>query len=106
MKTTLSTYEIVNILRQDFTYEAAKALAEYYEELERDTGEEMEMDRVAIRCDWTEYESAEEFISANSDTVKDDAEGEEPMDRAILHLEWKGIDYIPVGDSGLLVMAH
>jgi len=106
MKNTLTTSEIVDILRQDFTYEAAKALAEYYENLEQETGEEMEMDRVAIRCDWSEYESTEEFLADYSDAVGDDDEEEEPMDRAIKYLEKKGVEYIPVGDDGLLVAAH
>ncbi len=105
MKNTLSTYEIVDILRQDFSYEGAKALADYYEELEQSTGEEMEMDRVAIRCDWNEYDSAEEFLADYSNAVGDDEE-EEPMERAIKYLEKRGVEYIPVGDSGLLVMAH
>ena len=104
MKTTLSTYEIVDILRQDFSYEAAKALAEYYEELEQSTGEEMEMDRVAIRCDWTEYESAEEFF-ADYPEAKEDDEDEEPLEMATRYLEKKGVEFILVED-GILVAAH
>lgn len=38
---------------------AAYALVEYYENLEEETGTEIEFDPVAIRCDWTEYDSLE-----------------------------------------------
>jgi len=42
-----------------FTYEGLKALFEFFEFLEDDTGEEMELDVIALCCDYTEYESLE-----------------------------------------------
>jgi hypothetical protein len=61
MKTTLSTHEIADALKRDenaaWSWAGAKALAEYLEELEADTGEEMELDIVAIRCDFSEDSS-------------------------------------------------
>lgn len=63
MKKTLSTYEIATLLHSDenagFSYAGARALAEHLEQLEQDTGEEMEFDRVAIRCDFAEHSSLE-----------------------------------------------
>ena len=65
MKETLSTLEIADRLFRDenasFTYAGAHALAEYLEQLEEDCGEEIEFDRVAIRCDFAEYESLVEW---------------------------------------------
>jgi hypothetical protein len=65
MKKTLTTYDIANELIQDsnanWSRAGAFALAEYLQELEEDTGEEMEMDVVAIRCDYSEYSSLEEW---------------------------------------------
>jgi hypothetical protein len=62
MKETLNTYEIAYRLFRDenagWSYNGAKALAEHLEQLEQDCGEEMEFDRVAIRCDYSEYPSA------------------------------------------------
>ena len=62
MKITLSEYEFVRLLMQDdsanWTREAAFALFDYYENLEQDSGTEMEFDRVAIRCEWNLCESA------------------------------------------------
>jgi hypothetical protein len=61
MKTTLTTSQIVNALGADknanWSYQGASALAEYLEEIEGDTGEELELDVVAIRCDYSEHPS-------------------------------------------------
>lgn len=66
MKQTLSWDEvrrgIWNVYDHQFSWEAAGALADYYDDLEQDIGEEIEFDAVAIACDWREYGSAEELI--------------------------------------------
>lgn len=65
MKETLTTGEVANRLWQDdnanWSYAGARALAEYLEDIEGDTGEEMEFDRVAIRCDFAEWESLQSW---------------------------------------------
>ena len=60
MKTILSTSEIADALHKcsQMSYKAAFAMADYLEEYEESTGEEMELDPVAIRCEFTEYENA------------------------------------------------
>jgi len=62
MKKTLTTTEAADILFADknanWTRSGAYALVEYLEELESDTGEEMEIDAVALRCHFSEHESA------------------------------------------------
>ena len=71
MKKILNTYDIANELRADenadWSRAGAFALAEYLEDLEEDTGEEMELDCVAIRCEFNEYDSliecAKEYLS-------------------------------------------
>ena len=67
MKATLNTYDIANALKSDdnanWSWDGAKALAEHLEELEQDTGKEMELDVCAIRCDFSEYESLESWAS-------------------------------------------
>jgi hypothetical protein len=61
MKQTLTTSQAADILFADknagWTYAGARALAEYLEEYEESTGEELEFDYVAIRCDFSEYPS-------------------------------------------------
>ena len=44
-----------------FSREALFALFDYFEELEQDIGEDMELDVIGICCDYTEYESLEAF---------------------------------------------
>lgn len=73
MKRTLNTYEIADALYHDenanWSRNGAKALAEHLEQYEEDTGTELELDVVAIRCDMAEYESlrewAEDYFGAN-----------------------------------------
>lgn len=67
MKTTVSEYDFTDAFRaygrQDqFSYEAQKLLFAFLEEMEQDTGEETELDVIALCCDF--YESdADEIIS-------------------------------------------
>jgi len=78
MKTTLSTNQVTDALYRDeyanWTYYGARALAEYLEEYEDSTGEEIELDVVAIRCDYAEYESGIDAAVAHG---WDDTDGEE-----------------------------
>jgi hypothetical protein len=51
-----------NSIRPDnFTYAGLKALYEYFEELEEDCGNEIELDVIAFCVEYTEYTSIEEF---------------------------------------------
>jgi len=67
MKKTMTTYDIAHELIDDgnanWSRAGAFALAEYLEELEESTGEEMEFDHVAIRCDFSEYADLETWLS-------------------------------------------
>ena len=44
-----------------FTYEGKRALFDWIEELEQDTGEEIELDIVGLDCQFSEYESLAEI---------------------------------------------
>ena len=65
MKNTLNTYEITNALfndkNADWSYNGAQALAEYLEQYEEDCGRELELDIVALRCEFTECDNLEEW---------------------------------------------
>ena len=67
MKKTLATHEIATALILDenamWTRRGAFALAKYLEQLEKDIGEEIELDVKALRCEYTEYESLEDFAT-------------------------------------------
>ena len=62
MKTILSTSQAADLLKADtnasWSRLGAFALVEHLEQLEEDTGTEIEFDAVVIRCDYSEYDSA------------------------------------------------
>ena len=66
MKKTLNTYEAADLLRTDdnanWTPAGSLAMARYLEDLEEDLGEELDLDVVAIRCDYSEYESLQSWL--------------------------------------------
>ena len=66
MKTTHSTYQIADALHSDdnanWSWNGVRALAEYLEQLEEETGEEMELDVCAIRCDFSESTSLQDWL--------------------------------------------
>ena len=47
-----------------FSYDGLNALYEYFEEYEDSTGEKIELDVIAICCEYSEYRSLEEFNTA------------------------------------------
>ena len=81
MKKTLNTYEIAAALREDsnagWSYDGSKALAEYMEEYEENTGEEMELDVCAIRCDFSEFASLQEWAESYGYECDKDADEDE-----------------------------
>jgi DNA-binding PucR family transcriptional regulator len=62
MKTTVSAIDFVDAFRRaernDFSPTALRALFEHIEEMESDTGEEYELDVVALCCEWQEFKTA------------------------------------------------
>ena len=46
----------------NFSYEGRRKLFEWFTELEEGTGEEIELDVIAICCDWGEYEDEKELL--------------------------------------------
>ena len=54
----------------NFSYEARDMLFDYFESIESDTGEELELDVIAICCEYTE-DSLEEVISNYSIDVSE-----------------------------------
>jgi hypothetical protein len=67
MKATLTTMQAADMLRRDenanWSNRGARALVEHLEQLEEDTGTDMEMDIVEIRCEYSEYESLQDWAT-------------------------------------------
>lgn len=81
MKYTLSTSEAADMLRKDdgakWSYEAARVLVEWHEEQEDLEGKEIELDVVAIRCEWSEWVCASEAAESWGYVPDEGAEEEE-----------------------------
>ena len=58
MKQTIGFYEFREAFRSlrpdNFSYEGMQALFDYLEQIEEDTGEEIELDVIALCCDYSE----------------------------------------------------
>jgi hypothetical protein len=114
MKMNLSTYAVADLLLADnnanWSRAGALALADYLEEIESETGEEMEFDRVAIRCDYSEYKDlgswAEDYF-AGDEQAGADAVGLEPdMDgKRWMQSEEEALDLVRdyIRDRGQLI---
>ncbi len=63
MKQTINFSQFVDSFsdtyKNNFSYEGKRALFDYLEEYEASTGEELELDPIALCCDYTEYENLE-----------------------------------------------
>ena len=76
IKTINESEFIDSLLKDDYaswTYDGARALYEYLTDLEEDIGEQIKFDRVALRCDFSEYNNLEEILSQYDgiDTLED-----------------------------------
>ena len=95
MKLTLSTTEAVNHLLADtkanWSYAGARALIEHLEELENANGEELELDVVALRCDYSEWDTALECAIEHGYTPENgdvSPLGEIDLDAEMDALDW------------------
>ena len=53
----------------NFSYNGRRALFDYLEELEEDTGQEIEHDVIALCCEYCEYENIKEYIDYYSSDI-------------------------------------
>jgi hypothetical protein len=56
---------------ENFSYEGRKALFNYLEEYEENGGEEIELDAIALCCDFAEFDDVPDFID-NYGALKDE----------------------------------
>ena len=89
-----------------FSRNALVALFEHLEELERDLGEETELDVIALCCDWTEYKDAIEAAEAYAWESPEERQGEERDDTSERKAwEWLADNTQVIGfEEGYLVL--
>ena len=56
--------------KNTFSYQGKKALFEYLENYEEETGEEIELDIVALCCDYTEFENFKDYQAQYGDKIE------------------------------------
>lgn len=83
MKKTINKYDFrqafANAGRgEQFSYEALELLFDYFEQLEQDTGEEIELDVISICCDYAEGTVDE--IAESYDIDLDECDDDEKKD--------------------------
>jgi hypothetical protein len=80
MKTTVSRYDFERAFvdadrKENFSYEALGLLFDYFESYEEETGQEIELDVIAICCEYTE-DNPDDIIANYSIDVEDMDEDE------------------------------
>ena len=92
----ISEYDFIRAFEQvrpdNFSRAGLSALYEYFEQLEEDTGNPIELDVIAFCCEYSEYESLEEFQEDYGDDYQsiEDIESETTV--------------IPVDDDGFIIL--
>lgn len=76
----------------EFTYSALSALYDHLTEMESDTGEQIELDVIALCCEWDEYDTAIEAAAAYStpDRFEDESEALEWLKEQTTVVEFPG----------------
>lgn len=69
-------YVVDRLMGAGFSYNGAKALFEFMEDLSHRIGQNIEFDPIAWRCDFAEYQSVEEAardLGMNADELEENA---------------------------------
>ena len=93
---TISEWDFARAFEQvrpdNFSRAGLSALYEYLEDYEDSTGEQIELDVIAICCEYAEYESLEEF----QEDYGDDYQSIDEIEQVTT--------VIPVDDSGFIIL--
>jgi hypothetical protein len=105
MKTTVSLHDFRDAFRQchrasHFSYDGLEILFDYLEQYEEDTGEEIELDVIALCCDFAEEDprAIAQNYSLDIEGLTDDELSEKVRD----FLEEEGA-YIGATDLGMII---
>ena len=90
MKQTINSYDFMDAFRThgrqgQFSNDGLRALFEYLEQIEEDTGEEMELDVITLCCDFSEHATATEAATEHGWEADAEADGDDNEEAA---LEW------------------
>ena len=110
MKKTISEGEFIdefrncNTYKESFSIEGLMALYDYLVEYEEGTGDEVELDVVALCCEYNEYESANEAAKQYNGAVEASKDFDDE-DREAAALAWleDQTTVIPVNGGGVII---
>jgi hypothetical protein len=106
MKTTVNVYDFRDAFkrfdRDNFSYHGLGALFEYLEEYEDSTGQEIELDVVAICCDFSEYDTPEAAASEYGWEFEDGDALEWLQDQTTA-IPWESVNLDGVREGGIIV---
>jgi len=91
-----------SIRPDNFSYEGLSALFDHIEELESDIGEEIELDVIALCCDYSE-ESYKDIANSYDIPLDSYSSQEEEIEAILDYLTDEGYGYIASLDSGSIV---
>lgn len=86
----------------NFSYSALHALFDYFDEIEEDTGEEMELDVIGICCEYAEYDTA--FEAATEYGFETDESDDD--ERETLALDWLRGQTTAIGFQGGVIIQN
>lgn len=96
--------------KDHFSYKGKQALFDYLEEYEDSCDTEVELDVVALCCEYTEYEDAEEYDRAYTTGINgDDYDNEDEYKDAIEEYISDNTQLIKLGDDldeGFIILAY
>lgn len=105
MKQTVSKSDFIDQFRvmdrlENFSYEARGLLFDYLEEYEAGSGEELELDAIAVCCDYSE--DAPEDIAANYNIDISECDDENEIKEAVLEYLQDNTQVIGETQSGIV----
>ena len=109
MKQTINSFEFVDAFRahgrqNQFSYDGLRALFEYLEEMEDGMREEMELDVIALCCDYSEFSSAKEAAMEYGITSEEDEQDEDAIEEH--SLQWlQDRTSVITYDSGIIIQS-
>ena len=101
MKQTITQSQFIDAFRDygredNFSYAGLMALHEWLEQYEKDTGIEIELDVIALCCEFVEYENMAEFVSDYGYTKGSYIDGDDISDLTTI---------IPIDETAFIMQA-
>ena len=97
--------------KNTFTYDGKRALFDYLEQYSEDTGADIELDIIALCCEYSEFEDIADYLASYSTDIdrKDydkDEDGTEEYNKAIMEEIGDKTQVIPIENSEAFIIAQ